>query len=437
MLKKPLVRWLSLLLIVVAIVGVTVVSATETTPKAAGLVLEDMPIVLPAQATEVEKTAAKELQHYLREMTGSASSIVTEGVNLDSAIYIGATKFASENNVTYTDHNGNGEGWAIKAIGENLVLTGGEARGTLYAVYHLLEDEFGVHWWNMWEEYVPEMEDAVLPFGFENSGEPLFANRDIYTNESYTSLFFVRNRLNGFAGNAPRAFGGEVNFSRPYHVHTFNRYFPAYYTAPTNSDKWIDTINPEGINWYEEHPDWYAWSEARQERIAYGQMCLSNEEFLETFIEKALIAIEMSYEDADVAGVPRPKYIDISPNDMPGHCECAECKESKAASGESGHLLKFINQIAAAIYEVYPEITVETLAYWHYFETPLDDTVPAHNVVIRLANSDLDLMHDLDHPNNAQVKERIKKWAAITQPGQLWLWDYGIVLTAQLFPLVQ
>ena len=141
--KKHLVRWLSLLLIVVAVIGITLVSAKESTPKAAGLALEDMPIVLPANVTDVEKTAAKELQHYLKEMTGTNSSILTEGIQVESAIYLGATKFAKENNVTFTDKNHQGEGWAIKAIGNNLVLTGGDIRGSLYAVYHLLEDVFG------------------------------------------------------------------------------------------------------------------------------------------------------------------------------------------------------------------------------------------------------------------------------------------------------
>jgi hypothetical protein len=79
-----------------------VVSAAEPAPKVTGLILEDMPIVLPAEATDVEKTAARELQHYLKEMTGSASSVVTEGVAMESAIYLGATDFAEAGNVTYT-----------------------------------------------------------------------------------------------------------------------------------------------------------------------------------------------------------------------------------------------------------------------------------------------------------------------------------------------
>ena len=428
--KKVLVRCLALLLLVVAVVGVTLVSAAETTPRAAGLCLEDMPIVLPAEATDVEKTAAKELQHYLKEMTGKNSSVITEGVSLESAIYLGATKFAKENNVTYTDKNGQGEGWAIKAIGSDVVLTGGETRGTLYAVYHLLEDHFGVHWWNMWEEYVPSMEDAVVPFDYDHSGEPLFADRAIYFNETKTSLYYVRNRLNGFTSNAPAAYGGEINYAKPYHVHTFNRMFPAYYSAPTSASAaaWTDAINPEGISWFEAHPEWFAYSKARGERISYGQMCLTNKELMQEFGNKAIKAIELSYEEADANGVARPSYIDVSPNDMAGHCECDECVAVEAASGPSGRLLKFVNAVAEVVETVYPEIKVETLAYDDYFELPLDGTKPRHNVVIRLASSDVDIVHDMDHPNNAKVKKRLYEWGDLLDDGQLMYWDYGIVL---------
>ncbi len=428
--RKSLVRWLALLLLVVAVVGVTFASAKEPAAKAAGLSLEDMPIVLPANVTDVEKTAAKELQHYLKEMTGTNSSIITESVPVENAIYLGATKFAEANNVTYTDKNGMGEGWAIKAIGNNIVLTGGETRGTLYAVYHLLEDHFGVHWWNMWEEYVPTMNDAEVPFDYDHSGEPLFADRTIYTVETKTSLYYVRNRMNGFTSNAPQSYGGENNYARPYHVHTFNRYFPAYYAEPTSaaSARWTEAINPEGVNWYEEHPEWYAYSSARGERISFGQMCLTNEELMEVFAEKAIKAIELSYEDADRAGVARPLYIDISPNDMGGHCECDDCRAVEAASGPSGRLLKFVNKVAEGIEKVYPEIKVETLAYAAYFELPLDDTKPRHNVVVRLASSDVDIVHNMDHPNNVKVKNRLYQWGSILEPGQLMYWDYGIVL---------
>ena len=86
--------------------------------------------------------------------------------------------------MTYTDNLGQGEGWAIKVIGKNVVVTGGRERGVLYGVYHLLEDVLGVRWWNMWEEYVPSMTDAVIPADYSDSGEPVFTYRDVFFGET-------------------------------------------------------------------------------------------------------------------------------------------------------------------------------------------------------------------------------------------------------------
>jgi len=77
------------------------VSAKEPVAQVDGLALENMPIVLPGDATEVEKSAAKELQAYLRKMTGKAASITTEGVPMESAIYIGKTAFENAQDATF------------------------------------------------------------------------------------------------------------------------------------------------------------------------------------------------------------------------------------------------------------------------------------------------------------------------------------------------
>ncbi len=425
--NKHLVRWLCLLLIVTVAGAAALFTAPKAEAAPAGLVLEDMPIVLPANATDVEKNAAKELQHYLREITGSASSMITESVPVESAIYIGATEFAELNNVTYTDNNGMGEGWTIKAIGNSLVITGGETRGTLYGVYHLLEDELGVRWWNMWEEHVPTMEDAVLPLGFEKSGEPAFAYRDIYSSERPTHLCYVRNRVNGFASNPPAGFGGEIYYGQPYHVHTFNRYFPPFYVEPTSAaDPWTPLMNPEGVDWFEAHPEWYAYDSVKGRRVADKQMCLTNEELMSVFADKVILAVELSYELADEAGRERPTYFDVSPNDIDGACECERCLEVLAESGATGRLLRFLNTIAAKVETVYPEVYIESLAYAEYLEVPLDDTVPRQNVVLRLANSDADALHDWNHVTNAHVKSRLADWAEILEPHQMLLWDYDL-----------
>ena len=114
------------------------------------------------------------------------------------------------------------------AAGEDLYLVGGNPRGTLYAVYHFLEDVVGVHWWNPWEETVPRQPTLrVGPLDFQ--GRPAFRYRDIYMLYGLDGgRFAARNRLNR-EGDAPieGRYGGSLDYGPPYHVHTFFRYFPS------------------------------------------------------------------------------------------------------------------------------------------------------------------------------------------------------------------
>lgn len=395
-----------------------------------------MEIVLPENATDVEKTAAEELMLYVNKMTGQTMKIVTEGKQTGKAVYVGATQFAADNAVAFED-NMFGEGWAIKAVDGNLVLTGGAVRGTMYAVYHLLEDVFGVRWWNPWEEYVPTLSAALVPADYNDSDVPDFLYRDVYSNESWQSLFFVRNRVNGYASNGPTEYGGEENHGMPYLVHTIGMYFPPFYKEGSGArQEWVDAVgNPEHVNFFEVHPEWFALDKTSNSRSSNGHMCLTNEGFREEFVQKMLATIQYCYDKADAEGVARPRYFSITPNDQGGRCECEACETSVAESGESGNLLKLVNYVADKVAEVYPEVFIETLAYWNYLESPLDDTKPRDNVVIRYADNGMDVLHDLNHKNNERNVSNLKDWIAITKPGNLYIWDYAIMYSVNgVFP---
>lgn len=402
--------------------GVGQNASEPTDPPVDDLVLDTMQIVLPAEHTDLEMTAATELQTYVQKMTGTTLEIVTEGsAEVPSGIYIGATNFAADNEVTYPNNQFE-EGWAIKAVDKNLILTGGKLRGTLYAVYHLLEDSLGVRWWNYWEEYVPVLDEARVAGNYDESGVPFFDYRDVYGGGVAfweDNLFCVRNRLNGDSSNAPLVYGGEESFGLPAHVHTFNRYF-------SQSD-------------YNAHPEWFAYYNGA--RISYGQLCLSNEELVMEFTNRVLRSISDSFAQADFAGSARPIIYDVSANDLPEFCCCNACYESQKTHGKSGDLLIFVNKIAENVAKVYPEVYIETLAYWQYMDAPLDDTKPADNVIIRLADTGMDILHDLEHFNNEKVKQRIQNWTELCADGQLYIWDYivfygnqGIAPTMYKYP---
>ncbi|MBT4815458.1 MAG: hypothetical protein HON70_07150, partial [Lentisphaerae bacterium] len=105
-----------------------------------------MSIVIHADAIPAERTAADELQTYLAKVTGAEFAVIDESrAATDSPnIYLGQTGFAADHKI---DVAALGEEESVlRTVDGNLVITGGRPRGTLYAVYGLLEDVLGCRW---------------------------------------------------------------------------------------------------------------------------------------------------------------------------------------------------------------------------------------------------------------------------------------------------
>ena len=302
-----------------------------------GLDLSTMQIVVPASATQVEQTAASELQSYIYKITGVKPSIKTEGSHSGACVYIGATNYAKLKGVSYpTEGDENGEAWAIKIVSGSLFLCGAPARGPLYAVYHLLEDVLGVRWWSIWEEDVPKGK-AIVPTGYADSGVPVMEYREVFVGKETSTdyAFYARNRMNGFTTNIPDSYGGEESYGQPAHVHTFNRYF-------TSED-------------FSAHPEWF--SQVSGTRVSDGQLCLTNASLKTEFASRLV---------SKVAGDPDAIY-SVSPNDNTKFCECSTCQSAINTYGMSGYVLRFVNEMAAAVTAAgYTDTTVEMLVYWAY-----------------------------------------------------------------------
>lgn len=360
-------------------------------------------------ATPAEQSAAAELQTHIQKITGVTLPIVAENAAQDKSFLIGPTAFALSNGVNPTGE----EQWAVKNVGNKVILTGGRPRGTLYAVFHLLEDEFGIRWWNPWEEHVPSQSTLTIATPLDRSGTPALGYRDIYDGcydrgaffagtQPY-SLFYVRNRINGHFGFAPAAYGGTISYGPPYHAHTFALYFPP--------DQYFDA-----------HPEYYALVSGVRSRNA--QLCLTNADVKALMKQKVRNSIVTSYASADAQGLPRPKIFSVTPNDWEGFCQCGVCQPIINSKGNSGYLVGFVNEIAADIATTHPEVKIDTFAYWYYIDPPLGGVTPNANVLIRYANISQDLLHNINHANNASLRTKLQAWKAIT--ANLYFWDYGI-----------
>ena len=71
-------------------------------------------------------------------------------------------------------------------------------------------------------------------------------------------------------------------------------------------------------------------------------------------------------------------------------------------------------------------MTLETPAYAVYIEPPKDDTVPEKNVMIRLANVYVDMIHKTREKGNLQHYRLLKAWSEICKKSgsKLQVWEY-------------
>jgi hypothetical protein len=367
-------------------------------------------IVLPTQTIPSEETAAKELQHYISQITGSDCQIVPENqsANLSGKlIYVGPTQFAKTHltdKSTFAD-----EEWTMQTADNALILDGGRPRGTLYAVYHFLEDVCGVHWWNPWEETVPTQKVLSIPV-LNRREKPSFRYRDIYTLYADDGgRFMARSRLDR-QGDAPAdaAYGGSRDYGPPYHVHTF--FYPIY-------------IDP--AKYYPAHPDWFVGNGKDAPTVHNSQLAMSNPEMRKEFLKLLLENIRAANKDAIAKHLPPPDVYDISQNDNhvgfmgPGDEQLV--KENGGA--ESAILLSFINYLADGIKTEFPDVYLDTLAYFSGEQAPTNMTA-RDNVIIRLTDTQSNVLLPITAERNHVMRENVENWAKHCK--NLRIWDYDI-----------
>ena len=380
-------------------------------------------IVQGANATDAEKFAARELREFLQKMTGAqfAAMLETDKPLPSKAIYVGWTDFARRN----IDPSKLGqEDWIIKTEGDNLILTGGRPRGTLYAVYEYLEQELGCRWLDEFTEIVPSRPELKLAT-MDIKGRPLLWGRMIYTastaifDQELCDLFDVRNK-DTKSPSARYGFGG-ILYGSPNSCHTFYEYskdWPAdypEYLAMNDKGKRVKSTNGTGP----------------------GQICLTNPEVRKLMLEKLRNYIAADREKAVKEGYLPPRIYSVEPNDNPLSCRCPECKAfSEREGSDSGPLVDMVNYLADGIRTEYPDVLIDTFSYMQTLMPP-KTVKPRDNVIIRLAQLNAewsyatdtsqypDYFRPMKSPLNSPSCETLVKWSKIAK--HMSIWDYWIM----------
>jgi len=351
-------------------------------------------ITVPVNPAPPVRTAAKELQSFLRQVTGATLPIASEADSADEVpqIVLGPSQrckqLLPDTDLEQLGH----DGIIIKSLGNKLVLAGRPPRGTLYAVYSFLEDIVGCRWWTSTESHVPKLPSLHVSTTLDVRHVPPLRYREAFYRDTFDGATAARFKLNGHHHQVPPEYGGHYQFVG--FVHTFFPFLPP-------------------SKYFAQHPEWY--SEIDGKRTAErSQLCLTNREMLEEMIKVALERLRSQ---------PQAGFISISQNDWHGRCQCKACRALEAEEGSpSGPLLHFVNAVAKGIEKEFPDVLVETLAYQYTRKPPLK-VKPRDNVVVRLCSIECSFIQPLGTgEQNIAFRRDIEGWSKVAP--KLFVWDY-------------
>lgn len=357
-------------------------------------------IVTAKDAISSERTAAEELQFYVKKISGVLLPIVNDVTAEKKGIYIGQSAKISEllGGVERTKHKP--DEIIIKTVGDQLIVSGARPRGALYAVYTLVEDYWGVRFWTATETFCPKQTTLKLP-ELNVRYAPPFAVRES-TYPGFGDIHFaVRLKSNGHWTKIPSAYGGHEELLG--WCHTLSAILPP-------------------AEYFAKHPEWYALLEGK--RRPDGQLCLTNLDMRKEFVKRAANLLRDN---------PNARLISISQNDGYGFCTCEKCQEVCQREGgkQSGVLLEFVNPVAAELETAFPGVQVETLAYRDTRQPP-KTIKPRANVIIRLCSIEADFGSSLNSEANAGFRNDVLEWSRLA--GQLYVWNYVANFANYFFP---
>ena len=382
----------------------------------------DYRISVSTSASESEKWAAMELQHWLKEISGVELPLLPEdqtyqgpqiliGYSSSSLPVSPSPRLPFSQSSTRplppsphlpflpttpapkdtTSNATEKESFHYFNIGPNIYITGGKQRGTMYGVFDFLERELGCRWYTPTVNVIPKRDELKFVW-FDHAESPGVRVRNDFYFEAFDPTWATRNKMNGAMGYREQPGGIESYWA----VHTFYPLMPP-------------------AEFYKKHPEYYSLVDGKR-IFERAQLCLTNPNVLRIITER----IKKRMHDS-------PEYLiyDVSQNDWHNPCQCDKCQAiAKAYGGESGVIIWFVNQVAEAVENEFPDKFIGTLAY-QYTRTPPKNISPRHNVVVRLCSIECCFAHDFKScPENKSFLEDLKGWSALAP--HMYIWDYVV-----------
>ena len=389
-----------------------------------GKVLFD--IVIPENADNIAKYAAKEVADHFKLAVGAAPRIITEKeYKSGPAVMIGGTALAAKYGLSpdmlvpeYA---------VVARLNDVIVLVGGDAAGinmdqvknrsnvavgTLFAAYDFLEKVMGIRWYwpGKFGTHVPVRKDVTVNKLY-HTAKPVYDTR---------TFFYSRmndpdvKRAEGSVWLRRMRFGGSMG--SPIANHSFN--------------SWIGRFAKT-------HPEYLALqadgTRKTSEKPGGGHVCLSNPDVFKQTVADKLAAFERN---------PHNRFSAVMPGDSLGlfHCRCDKCMaqvNTKASErGAFSNLVwGYVNRVAAEVAKKAPGKIITCCSYGSYHRRP--DFPLNSNVAVTLCFGPVP-RGTLAYKN--AWKKLIDEWSVTG--ARLYVWEYwnnsrykrGVFGTPAIFP---
>lgn len=277
-------------------------------------------------------------------------------------------------------------------------------RGIIYGAYEILE-RLGCRFFTPQDEKVPVNKSAKLP-DFDETQVPVLEYRFHNTSDMERKhRFAVKSRING--GNIPDLMGGSLRYSL--FVHSMDYLVPQKDYGKT-------------------HPEYFSMRDGKRyipENAQCGQRCLTNPDVLKIATERVR---------TNLLEHPECRIISISQMDNGAQCMCPKCRKADQEEGSpAGTMLRFVNKIASALKDEFPDVIFDTLAY-NYTRPAPRKTKPLDNVCVRLCSIECCFSHSMErcndttrgveHPDgtHSNFMTDLQDWGKVCK--RMYIWDY-------------
>jgi hypothetical protein len=375
-------------------------------------------IVVPAKGSQAETLAAKQIQRYVKGMSGAELPIVqSDDAGNGPAILVG--RLAANQGVIdqlNKAHPDTIDAFAVMGKGDHLSLVGRSDDSTLWAAWHWLNDE-GVRFLMPGPHgtYVPKKEDVSIGeiSDIEAPGIAVRGNYGFRPNDKENNPPGEAALEDGVPSWELYELRMRINRNRSFDEK--DRYVflgcGGYYTI----------ITPQ--KYFKDHPDWFSMKNGKRQgdgsrpNGAGWQLCFTSHGAAEQFAENQISRMQTYLKQ----GIPLERILVlVTPNDGIAMCDCPDSKKLINKDGSASSLVvNFANMVASDIQKTYPNARIVFNAYSNY-STPPDHVKPGRNVCpILTAWSSYDSFgvnhaHSLFSEKNTKYRDSFAAWSKMS-----------------------